>query len=117
MRRKAAGWLLAATLALIALSTVGAWAPGPSGGPAPERPASLQPTTHHLPLSTPGQQEGKAAEANLPFLFAVYAITWLAFFGYAFYLSRRQAELRQEVEALRQALQERRKPPAQGSGR
>jgi CcmD family protein len=48
------------------------------------------------------------AEAFLPFLFAAYAVTWVAFFAYAFYVSRRQAELRREIDALRRALEERR---------
>ncbi|MBI4201904.1 MAG: CcmD family protein [Chloroflexi bacterium] len=41
-------------------------------------------------------------ESNLPFLFAVYTISWLAFFAYAFYMTRRQRELRREIEELRQ---------------
>ena len=44
---------------------------------------------------------------NLPFLFAVYTVTWAAFFAYAFYMSRRQRELRRELEELRKALEER----------
>jgi CcmD family protein len=46
-------------------------------------------------------------EANLPYLFAVYAITWVAFFAYLYYLSQRQQNLRREVEELREALAER----------
>ena len=49
----------------------------------------------------------RAPEANLPFLFAVYIITWAAFFGYAFYVSRRQREMQGEIEALKRALQDR----------
>ena len=45
-------------------------------------------------------------EANLPYLFAVYAITWVIFFAYLYYLSQRQQYLRREVEELRQALSE-----------
>ena len=30
--------------------------------------------------------------ANLPFLFAAFAVTWVAFFVYAFFVSRRQQE-------------------------
>ena len=52
-------------------------------------------------------QEGGDPEANLPFLFAVYIITWAAFFAYVFYVSRRQRELRNEIETLKQALEER----------
>ncbi len=43
---------------------------------------------------------------NLPYLFAIYAVTWLAFFVYAFVVSRRQRELEREVRNLRQLLQE-----------
>ena len=46
-------------------------------------------------------------KANLPYLFAVYAITWVIFFAYLYYLSQRQRNLRREVEELRQALAER----------
>lgn len=52
-------------------------------------------------------QEGGGPEANLPFLFAVYIITWAAFFGYVFYVSRRQRELQNEIRDLRHALEER----------
>ncbi len=43
--------------------------------------------------------------ANLPFLFAVFAVTWIAFFAYAFFVSRRQQELRKEIDELRGALE------------
>lgn len=52
-------------------------------------------------------QEGSGPEANLPFLFAVYIITWAAFFAYVFYVSRRQRELQNEIRDLRRALEER----------
>jgi len=42
--------------------------------------------------------------ANLPFLFAAFAVTWIAFFAYAFFVSRRQQELRKEIAELRGAL-------------
>lgn len=53
------------------------------------------------------QASGSDPEANLPFLFAVYILTWAGFFGYAFYMSRRQRDMRRDIEALRQALRER----------
>jgi CcmD family protein len=56
-----------------------------------------------------GQQaeEGDSdPEANLPFLFAVYLITWAGFFGYTFMMSRRQREMRRELDALRTAIAE-----------
>ena len=52
-------------------------------------------------------ESSRSPEANLPFLFAVYIITWAAFFAYAFYVSRRQREMRREIEALKRALEDR----------
>lgn len=42
---------------------------------------------------------------NLPFLFAAFAVTWVVFFGYAFFVSRRRQEIRREIRALQQALE------------
>ena len=52
------------------------------------------------------QEERSDPEANLPYLFAVYIITWAGFFGYVFYVSRRQRQLHREIDDLRQALAE-----------
>ena len=41
---------------------------------------------------------------NLPYLYAVYAVSWVAFFIYAFFVSRRQRELEREIQELRQSL-------------
>ena len=46
-------------------------------------------------------------EANLPSLFAAFFVTWAAFFGYVFVMSRRQREMRREIDALKLALAER----------
>ncbi|MDA0988134.1 MAG: CcmD family protein [Chloroflexi bacterium] len=54
----------------------------------------------------PTNQESSDPEANLPYLFAVYTITWIVFFAYLYYLSQRQRNLRREVEELRQILAE-----------
>ncbi len=56
-------------------------------------------------LAAGAAQDDYDPEGNLPFLFAVYTITWVAFFAYAFYVSRRQRELRREIEELRKALE------------
>ena len=56
--------------------------------------------------TSPVQQRGDP-EANLPFLFAVFIITWAAFFVYVFYVSRKQREMQAEIEALKRALEER----------
>ncbi len=42
---------------------------------------------------------------NLPFLFAVFAVTWVVFFAYAFFISRRRQEVQREIRDLRQALE------------
>lgn len=44
---------------------------------------------------------GAEGEDFLPFLFAAFAITWVAFFAYAFFITRKQADLKQEIESLR----------------
>ena len=44
--------------------------------------------------------------ANLPFLFAAFTVTWVAFFAYAFFVSRRQQELRKELAELRRTLEQ-----------
>ena len=65
-----------------------------------------------LPVLLMGAAQGtEELDDVLPYLFAVYAITWAGFFAYAFFLSRKQAELRREVEALRQALGSREEEP------
>ena len=52
-------------------------------------------------------QSGSDPESNLPFLFAIYTITWLAFFAYAFYMTRRQSELNREIQEMRRMLEQR----------
>ena len=43
--------------------------------------------------------------ANLTFLFAAFAITWLVFFIYAFFVSRRRQEMEREIRDLQQSLE------------
>ena len=43
--------------------------------------------------------------SNLPFLFAAFAVTWVAFFAYVFFVNRRQQELQREIEELRRSLE------------
>ena len=45
--------------------------------------------------------------SNLSYVLAVFLITWAAFFGYVFVMSRRQREMRREIEALKRALADR----------
>ena len=47
-----------------------------------------------------------AGESNLPYLFGGFAVVWVGFFGYVFFLHRRERELRREIEALRRELGE-----------
>jgi len=42
---------------------------------------------------------------NLPFLFAAFAVTWVIFFVYAFFVSRHRQEMQREIGELRQALE------------
>ena len=60
-----------------------------------------------IALAAGAAQEEYDPEENLPFLLAVYTITWVAFFAYAFYVNRRQQELRREIDELKKALEER----------
>jgi CcmD family protein len=62
---------------------------------------------HAVSATTYAQASDSDPEANLPFLFAVYILTWAGFFGYAFYMSRRQRDMRHDIDALRQALRDR----------
>ena len=59
------------------------------------------------PAAPQAEGDDKDPEANLPFLFAVFFTTWAVFFAYVFLMSRRQREMRQEIEALRRSLAER----------
>ena len=52
------------------------------------------------------QEQDSDPEANLPFLFAVYIITWGGFFAYAFAMSRRQREMQRELDALKGVIAE-----------
>lgn len=59
------------------------------------------------PVAQPEEHEDRESDSELPWLFAVFFITWAAFFGYVFVMSRRQRELQREVEALQMAVRER----------
>tara|TARA_B100001013_G_C24248769_1_gene300117 strand:- start:207 stop:473 length:267 start_codon:yes stop_codon:yes gene_type:complete len=51
---------------------------------------------------TPGQNP----EANLPFLFAAFAIAWLGFIIYAWYLASQHSQLRKEIANIQNQLTE-----------
>lgn len=86
-------------LPLIALLIVCAIAILPPASPAAAQTTTTDPQEAAARSSDP--------EANLPYLFAVYTITWAAFFAYVYYLSQRQRNLRREVEELKAILAER----------
>ena len=62
-----------------------------------------------ISLAAGSGQDIAPGEGSLPYLYVVYTVTWVAFFAYAFYVSRRQRDLRREIEQLRRALDEKAK--------
>ena len=50
-------------------------------------------------------------DANLPFLFAVFIITWGLFFAYVIYMTLKQRRMQAEIDALSAAMQEKAEPP------
>ncbi|PKB79092.1 MAG: hypothetical protein BZY88_15075 [SAR202 cluster bacterium Io17-Chloro-G9] len=42
--------------------------------------------------------------ANLPYLYAALAVSWAVFFAYAFWISRRQQDLKREIRQLKEVL-------------
>ncbi len=42
--------------------------------------------------------------SNLPYLFAAFAVCWVVFFAYIFFVTRRQQEIRKEITRLRRSL-------------
>ena len=58
------------------------------------------------PAPQPQAQE-REGESELPWLFAVFLVTWAAFFAYVFMMSRRQREMQRELDALKRALADR----------
>ena len=46
--------------------------------------------------------ESGRLETNLGFLFAIYMVTWAAFFAYIFVMSGRQRDLNRQIEQLRE---------------
>ena len=93
-------WLLAAIVVTIVVSTFWTGSVHASG----DRPGGLESNPPSLPLQQ--EAEDSDPEANLPYMFAVFIITWAVFFGYVFVMSRRQRDLQRELSALRMALAE-----------
>lgn len=44
-------------------------------------------------------------ESNLPFLFAVFFVTWAGLFIYAFFMTRRRRQLQNDLRALKSVLE------------
>jgi len=76
-------------------------------------PTGGEPVTLEGEISA--EEHGDDPESNLPFLFAVFFITWAAFFAYVFVMSRRQREMQGDIEALKRVIadQEERATPAE----
>ena len=75
---------------------------------APTQIAASEVSSYEASLANdePLPHEGRGPESYLPYLFAVFSVTWIAFFGYAFLMSRRQRDMQRELEALRKDLEE-----------
>ena len=52
--------------------------------------------------SSGSTESNSGPEANLDYLFAVFFLTWLAFFGYIFFLSRRLKAMGKEILLLKE---------------
>jgi len=61
-------------------------------------------------LAAPAAQQEAPGESNLGFLFAAFAVVWVVFFGYVFYTSRRERELRRDLDELRRQMEDRQPP-------
>ena len=95
--------VLALTLAAL-LATPAALAAG--AGDTPDTQGEVR---------TQAQEDaGGDPEANLPFLFAVFIITWALFFAYVAYMTLKRRAMEREIEALRASFSERDAPPAPG---
>ena len=44
--------------------------------------------------------------SNLPWLFAAFAVSWVVFFLYVFYMTRRQQEMQSQIRQLRRTLEQ-----------
>ena len=58
-------------------------------------------------VSPSTQTESGEPNDNLGYLFAVFFLTWVAFFGYIFFLSRRLVGLKSELEELKSEIRKR----------
>lgn len=96
--------LIAAGTLAVLLVVSAALAPATGWGSAAEAGSVSEAEVPEFLSQESESEPDDGPEANLPYLFAVFIITWAAFFGYVFVMSRRQNELRQEIDALKQRL-------------
>ncbi len=54
--------------------------------------------------------------ANLTFLFAAFAVTWVIFFVYAFFVSRRRQEMQREIAELHRELEQKKSANHESTG-
>ena len=81
--------------------SIAAWNPG-------RLKASEDAHTDNIPVSM-AQGESRndlEPDQNLGFLFSVFIVTWAGFFGYAFLMSRRQREVRREIDTIKALVEE-----------
>ena len=62
-------------------------------------------------LAAPASHITAPGESNLGYLFAGFAVVWVGFFAYVFYMGRRERNLRREIDELRR--QHSQQPPDQ----
>lgn len=84
-------------------------------------PAFRRGSLRHLLAATPvplavalDPAQQRPGESSLPYLFVVYLVTWLAFFAYAFYMTRKQQALHRDLDALRKLLDDKERQGRQG---
>lgn len=58
-------------------------------------------------LAAPASHITAPGESNLGYLFAGFAVVWLGFFAYVFYMGRRERSLRSEIDELRRQITQR----------
>ena len=98
--------LRSALLPAALLVAVAATAPAGVVG-AQISPDNADQSAAELPLAPQPQAQDRDGESELPWLFAVFFVTWAAFFAYVFMMSRRQRDMQRELETLRRALADR----------
>lgn len=90
------GLFLLLTIAVVQLQAIGVDAAEDDTGRSVEGEALPQQTA----------DEDYDPEANLPYLFAVFMVTWAGLFGFVFVMTRRRREMQSELNTLRKAISE-----------